>query len=92
MENKNVIKGITPEVLQELFIDYARELCAEELGCIKESSSFKEHSQDAYDEYRCWFNALFECELHKKSLATFQSRGISYQISSNKKSTPQGAS
>jgi hypothetical protein len=60
MKNQNVTKSITPEVLQELFMDYARELCAEYLGCIKESSSFKEHSQDAYDEYRCWFNALFE--------------------------------
>ena len=64
MENKNVLnsnslntkvasKRITPDVLQELFMDYARELCAEYLGSIKESSSFKEHSQDVYDEYRC---------------------------------------
>ncbi len=60
MKNQNVTKSITPEVLQELFMDYARELCAEYLGCIKESSSFKEHSKRAYEEYRCWFDALFE--------------------------------
>lgn len=60
MKNQNVTKSITPEVLQELFMDYARELCAEYLGCIKESSSFKEHSKRAYEEYQCWFDALFE--------------------------------
>jgi len=43
-----------------MFLDYARELCADELGYMRESPSFKEHSADAYEEYRCWFDALFE--------------------------------
>ena len=38
MKNENVAKSITPEVLQELFLDYARELCVEEIefyACIE---------------------------------------------------------
>lgn len=53
-------RRISPEVLQELFLDYARELCAEELGYMRESSSYKEHSKETYEEYRCWFDALSE--------------------------------
>ncbi len=69
MKNNNAINGnglnvkesrkcITPDVLQELFLDYARELCAEELGYMRESSSYKAHSKDAYEEYRYRFEAL----------------------------------
>jgi hypothetical protein len=71
MNNNNMVNGnglnvtesrkrITPDVLQELFMDYARELCAERLGDVKECSSYKEHSEETYEEYRCWFDALFE--------------------------------
>lgn len=53
MNNNNMVNGnglnvtesrkrITPDVLQELFMDYARELCAERLGDVKECSSYKE--------------------------------------------------
>ena len=58
MRNEKVAKCITPEVLQELFLDYARELCVEELELIRNVSSYKEHSKEAYEEYRCWFGAL----------------------------------
>ena len=59
MKNENVAKSITPEVLQELFLDYARELCVEEIELTKKVSPYKEHSEWAYEEYRCWFDALF---------------------------------
>lgn len=62
-DSQNVKKSrrrIMPDALHELFMDYARELCAERLGCVKEASSYKEHSKDAYEEYQCWFDALFE--------------------------------
>ena len=62
-DSQNVKKSrrrIMPDALHELFMDYARELCAERLGYMKESSSYKEHSKDAYEEYRCWFKALSE--------------------------------
>lgn len=58
MKNENVAKSITPEVLQELFLDYARELCVEELELTKKVSSYKELSKEACEEYRCWFGAL----------------------------------
>ena len=58
MKNKQVVKGITPEQLQGLFLDYANALCAEELRSTRECSSYKEHSEGAYEEYRCWFDAL----------------------------------
>ena len=58
MKNKNVTKGITPEQLQGMFLDYANALCAEELRLTREVSSYKEHSEEAYEEYRCWFEAL----------------------------------
>ena len=60
MKNKNVVKDITPEQLQGMFLDYARELCAERLEDVKACPSYKEHSKDAYEEYECWFDALFE--------------------------------
>jgi hypothetical protein len=60
MKNKNEIKNITPEQLQGMFLDYANTLCAEELRSTREVSSYKEHSKDAYEEYRCWFKALSE--------------------------------
>lgn len=46
-------------MLQEIFLDYAYELCADELGYMRESSSYKEHSQEAYEECRCYFETLF---------------------------------
>lgn len=58
MKNKNVVKGITPEQLQGMFLDYANALCAEELKSMRDVSSYKEHSKEAYEEYRCWFDAL----------------------------------
>lgn len=58
MKNKKVAKSITPEVLQELFLDYARELCVEELELTKKVSSYKELSKEAYEDYRCWFDRL----------------------------------
>lgn len=58
MKNKNVVKGITPEQLQGMFLDYANALCAEELRSMRDVSSYKEHSKEAYEEYRCWFDAL----------------------------------
>ena len=57
---KNARKRITPDVLQSLFMDYARELCAEELGYMRESSSYKKHSKEAYNEFRCYFDSFFE--------------------------------
>ena len=51
---------ITPDELHGLFLDYARELCAERLGDMRECPSYKEHSKEAYEEYRCWFDALSE--------------------------------
>lgn len=58
MKNKNVVKSITPELLQEIFLDYANALCAEELRTTREVSLYKEHSKEAYEENRCWFQAL----------------------------------
>lgn len=59
MKNENVAKSITPEVLQELFLDYARELCVEKIELTKKVSPYKEHSERAYEDYLCWFDALF---------------------------------
>lgn len=59
MKNKNVVKNITPERLQETFLDYAHALCAERLGDVKEYSLYKEHSKEAYEEYRCYFDTFF---------------------------------
>lgn len=70
MKNKNMVKNddlsiqkshkrITPEQLQEMLLNYANALCAEELGYIREPS-YKEHSKEAYEGYRCWFGALSE--------------------------------
>lgn len=58
MKNKNVVKRIAPEQLQGLLLDYANVLCAEELRSMRGVSSYKEHSKKAYEEYRCWFDAL----------------------------------
>ena len=55
---KNAVQGITPEQLQGMFLHYANALCAEELKSMRDVSSYKEHSKDAYEEYRCWFDAL----------------------------------
>lgn len=41
---------ITPAMLQGMFLDFARELCVEELESVKNCTS--------YEGYRCWFNAL----------------------------------
>lgn len=41
-----------------MFLDYANALCAEELRSMRDVSSYKEHSKEAYEEYRCWFDAL----------------------------------
>ena len=60
MKNKNEMNRITPEQLQGMFLDYANTLCAEELRSTREVSSYKEHSKEAYEEYRCWFEALSE--------------------------------
>lgn len=58
MRNKETVKGITPEQLHEILLDYAYALCAERLGYIRETSCSK-HSKEAYEEYRCWVEALF---------------------------------
>jgi len=71
MNNENVIRTngynakkshgcITPEQLQEIILDYAHALCAEYLADMRDSSSYKEHSKEAYEECRCYFESLFE--------------------------------
>lgn len=59
MKNNKETKGITPEQLQEVFLDYAHALCAENLETMKKYSSYKEHSKEAYEECRCYFDSLF---------------------------------
>lgn len=58
MKNHNAVKSITLEQLQELFLNYAHTLCAKHLGDMRNHSFYKEHSKEAYEENRCWFEAL----------------------------------
>ena len=58
MKNQNVARNISPEQLQEMFVDYAHALCAENLGYVKEHASYKEHSKEIYEEYRCYFDTF----------------------------------
>ena len=50
-------KRITPAMLQGMFLDFARELCVEELGSVKNCPSYEGRPEDVYEGYRCWFDA-----------------------------------
>ena len=58
MKKQNVVKSITQEQLQELFLNYAHTLCAKYLGNMRNHSFYKEHSKEAYEECQCYFESL----------------------------------
>lgn len=58
MPRPGVLVRITPAMLQGMFLDFARELCVEELESVKNCPSYEGRPEDLYEGYRCWFDAL----------------------------------
>ena len=58
MKNKNMVNGVSLEQLEEIILDCAHALCAENLESMKKCALYKEHSKEAYEVCRCHFDSL----------------------------------